>query len=46
MEIKLNNKNLEHEKRMKNLDYEFNLQLKNTLEREITNLRKQNNDKQ
>ena len=27
-EIKLSSKNLEHEKRLKNLDYEFNLHLK------------------
>ena len=31
---------------MKNLDYEFNLQLKDTLEKEVTILRRQNVDKQ
>ena len=29
--MQLSSKNLEHEKRIKNLDYEFNLQLKETL---------------
>lgn len=45
-EIKLNSKNLEHQKRIKNLDYEFNLQLKDNLEKEVISLRKQNVDKQ
>lgn len=30
-EVKLSSKSAEHERRLKNLDYEFNLQLKETL---------------
>jgi len=41
-EIQTSSKSNDYDKRIKNLDYEFNIQLKDTLEKEVTVLRKQN----
>lgn len=45
-ELKLNTKSNDFDQRIKTIDFEFNLQLKETLEREVTALRKQNTEKQ
>lgn len=45
-EMQSSSKSSDYEKRIKNLDYEFNVQLKDTLEKEVTALRRQNVEKQ
>lgn len=45
-EIKLSTKGNDYNERIRALDYEFNLQLKETLEKEVTVLRRQNSDRQ
>ena len=45
-EIKLSTKGNDYNERIRALDYEFNLQLKETLEKEVTALRRQNSDRQ
>jgi len=44
--VKLLTKSNDYDAKIKNLDYEYNLQLKETLEREVAVLRKQNVEKQ
>lgn len=44
--MKLLTKSNDYDAKIKNLDYEYNLQLKETLEREVAVLRKQNVEKQ
>lgn len=41
-EVKISAKTNDYDEKIKNIDYQFNIQLKDTLQREIAVLRKQN----
>lgn len=44
--MKLSAKSYDYSEKIRALDYEFNLQMKDTLEKEIATLRRQNAEKQ
>lgn len=44
-EVRLNAKSHDYGDKIRALDYEFNLQIKDTLEREVISLRKQNGER-